>query len=187
MPCRGAGLSEAVADLRDDPLVAIGVVVRPHGRHGEVVVEPWSDRPERFPTLREAYAVGIAPVPERVRVERARPHKRRFVLKLAGVDSIDDAERYRGAELKIEAAELAPLPAGAYYHHELIGSRACDAGGETVGEVRAIVETGAVPVLSIDTVDGELLLPLIERFVTRVDTAAREVTVVVPEYTRADA
>ena len=36
-------------------LVAIGRVVKPQGRKGEVLVQPLSDRPDRFPALRSAY------------------------------------------------------------------------------------------------------------------------------------
>ena len=39
-------------------MVAIGRVVKPQGRKGEVLVQPCSDRPERFPALRAAYVPG---------------------------------------------------------------------------------------------------------------------------------
>jgi ribosomal 30S subunit maturation factor RimM len=39
-------------------LVAIGRVVKPQGRKGEVLVDPLSDRPDRFPALRAAYVPG---------------------------------------------------------------------------------------------------------------------------------
>src|SRR6266446_938091 len=42
-------MAQAFADM-----VTIGRIVRPQGRKGEVVVQSLSDRPDRFPTLRQA-------------------------------------------------------------------------------------------------------------------------------------
>ena len=69
--------AKAFADM-----VTIGRIVRPQGRKGEVVVEPLSDRPDRFPSLRQAFVAGEAGSAQPVRVHDAWPHKGRFVLKL---------------------------------------------------------------------------------------------------------
>src|SRR5262245_1230901 len=119
-------------------LVAIGRIVKPQGRHGEVAVESFSDRPDRFPSLRTAFVPGPEGQARAVRVDSCWPHKGRFVLKLAGVDSIDEAELYRGLELRIGEDELAPLPAGSYYHHQLRGLRVRSPEGEPLGEVADI-------------------------------------------------
>ena len=87
-------------------MVTIGRIVRPQGRKGEVVVEPLSDRPDRFPSLRQAFVAGDSGAARPVQVRDAWPHKGRFVLKLEGVDSIDEAERYRGLDLRIPEEDL---------------------------------------------------------------------------------
>lgn len=161
-------------------LVAIGRVIKPQGRHGEVLAEPLSDRPDRFPSLRRVLVATGSGGAEEMTVSRCWPHKGRFVLKLLGIDSIDAAERLRGRELAIAEEELAALPAGSYYHHQLLGLRALDAAGVELGRVRAILETGAVPVLEIAGSRGELLVPLAEAFVQAVDQAAGTLSVVVP-------
>jgi len=76
-------------------------------------------------------------------------HKGRFVLKLEGVDSIDDAERYRGLELRIAEEDLAPLPEGSYYHHELRDLRVEDPQGVALGTVADLLETGAGTILVV--------------------------------------
>lgn len=163
-------------------LVAIGRVVKPQGRKGEVLVEPLSDRPDRFPGLRRAWV----PVPgggsRPVAVESVWPHKGRFVLKLQGVDSIDAAEAYRGLELRIGEEELAALPAGSYYHHQLTGLRVEDEAGQDLGIVADLMETGAgSPVVVVRGPRGELLVPLAEDFVRRVDLEGGRLVVAVPE------
>jgi 16S rRNA processing protein RimM len=163
-------------------LVAIGRVVKPQGRKGEVVVQPFSDRPDRFPGLRRAYVPGPGGAAREVKVAGCWPHKGRFVLKLEGVDSIDAAEAYRGLELRIPEEDLPALPAGSYYHHQLRGLRAEDERGRVVGTVEDILEAGGeAPVLVLRGPRGETMVPLAESFVRSVDLAAGRVVVVVPE------
>jgi 16S rRNA processing protein RimM len=163
-------------------LVAIGRVVKPQGRKGEVLVAPLSDRPDRFPGLRAAYVPGPGGASREVTVQSCWPHKGRFVLKLEGVDSIDDAEGYRGFELRIGEEELAALPEGSYYHHQLKGLRVEDEGGRSLGLAADLLETGAgSPVVVVRGPRGELLIPLAEAFVRRVDLEDGRMVVAVPE------
>jgi 16S rRNA processing protein RimM len=156
-------------------LVLVGRVVKPHGRHGEVAVAPLSDRPDRFPTLRE------------VVVRRCRPHKGSFVLEIEGVSSIDEAETLRGLALGIEEAELAALPEGSYYHHQLRGLRVEDEAGAEMGVVDDVVETGAeARVLVVRGPGGETLLPFAADFVRVVDLARGRLVAQRPEYVVAD-
>ncbi len=165
-----------------DAMVAIGRVVKPQGRRGEVAVQTLSDRPDRFPELRRAFVPGPQGGTREVAVEACWPHKGRFVLKIRGVDSIDDAETLRGLELRIPEDELAPLPAGSYYHHQLRGLRAEDESGRAVDTVEGVLEAGGeAPVLVLRGPRGETLLPLAQDFIRRVDLEGGRVVVVVPE------
>jgi 16S rRNA processing protein RimM len=169
-------------------LVEVGRFVRPQGRRGELLTEPLSDRPERLPGLRRAWVGGAGREAREVTIEGCWPHKGRFVLKLRGVDSIDDAERLRGLSLGIGEEQLPPLPAGSYYQHQLIGLGAEDEAGTPLGEVAGLIETGAVPVLVLRGAGGERLVPLAVDFVRRVDLAARRLVVALPrEETPAEA
>jgi 16S rRNA processing protein RimM len=163
-------------------LVAIGRIVKPQGRHGEVAVESYSDRPDRFPSLRTAYVADPDGRARSVAVSSCWPHKGRFVLKLEGVDTIDEAERYRGLELRIGEEELAPLPAGSYYHHQLRGLQVVDHDGGALGEVVDILTgAGEVPVLVVRGREGETLIPLAETFVKAVDLERGRLVAARPE------
>ena len=165
-------------------LVLVGRVVKPQGRHGEVAVECFSDREERFPTLVRVFAgKPEGSEPRELRVERAWPHKGRFVLKFEGIDSIDAAETLRDLELRIPEDQLLPLPEGSYYHHQIVGLRVEDEQGETLGSVEGLIETGASPVIVVrGGAAGELLLPFADAFVRKVDLAVGRMVVVRPEY-----
>ena len=168
-------------------LVLVGRVVKPQGRHGEVAVEPLSDRPDRFPTLRRAFVPAPGGGAREVRVLRCWPHKRRFVLAIEGVSTIDEAETLRGLELRIEEAELPALPEGSYYHHQLRGLRVEDEAGAEMGVVDDVVETGAeARVLVVRGPGGETLLPFAAGFVRTVDLARGRLVAQRPEYVVAD-
>ena len=169
-------MARAFADL-----VAIGLVVKPQGRKGEVLTMPLSDRPGRFATLKRAYVPGPAGEAREVTVRSCWPHKGRYVLKLDGCDSIDAAEAFRGQELRIGEEELERLPEGSYYYHELRGLSVFDPEGRALGTVKDILETGAgAPVLVIAG-EGEHMVPLADDFVTQVDLPGRRMTVALRE------
>jgi 16S rRNA processing protein RimM len=168
-------------------LVLVGRVVKPQGRHGEVAVLPITDRPDRFPRLAHAFLPAGGGEAREVQVERVWPHKGRFVLKLAGVDSIDAAEALRGQELRIAEGELAELPPGSYYHHQLVGLQVDDVTGEPLGVVADVLETGGeARVLVVRGEQGETLVPLAASFIRDVDLERRRLIIQRPEYVVAD-
>jgi len=168
-------------------LVLVGRVVKPQGRHGEVAVLPITDREDRFPLLAHAFLPAEGGQAREVRVERVWPHKGRFVLKLAGVDSIDAAEALRGLELRIGEEELAELPQGSYYHHQLVGLQVEDEAGAPLGTVGDVLETGAeARVLVVRSEAGETLVPFAASFVKEVDLERRRLIIEKPEYVGAD-
>jgi 16S rRNA processing protein RimM len=168
-------------------LVLVGRVVKPQGRHGELAVLPITDRADRFPRLAHVFLPADGGEAREVRVERVWPHKGRFVVKLLGVDSIDAAEALRGQELRIAEEELAELPQGSYYHHQLLGLRVEDASGAPLGVVEDVQETGAeARVLVVRGEQGETLVPFAVSFVKDVDLARRRLVIERPEYVVAD-
>jgi 16S rRNA processing protein RimM len=168
-----------------EDMITIGVVVKPQGRKGEVLVQPLSDLPDRFASLQRVFV----PVPggtgaRAIAVTARWPHKGRFVLKLEGVDSIDEAETYRGLELRIGADEVEALPPGSYYHYQLKGLRAEDPAGRPLGTVADVLVTGGeAPVLVVrGGQGGEVLIPMAEAFIRQVDLEQGRIVAVNPEW-----
>ena len=150
--------------------ITIGVIQRPHGRKGEVVVEPLSDNGDRFDELADVRVVKPSGVSLTLTVVDLFPHKGRLVVQFKGISSIEDAETLRGAELRVPIDSLPRLPSGSYYHHELKGLDVRVESGASIGRVTEIWETGATPVLVIhDAEKRETLLPLVDAFVIEVD------------------
>lgn len=144
---------EALPLAHSDEFLAIARFVRPQGRKGEVAAEILTDFPERFAKLSRAYLENPGTEPEPVRVEHAWLHQGRVILKLSGVNSIDQAERLRGRHLLVPKGERAPLPSGRYYIADLVGCRVVRrpaAGPEQeIGLVTEVEATGGVDLLHV--------------------------------------
>jgi 16S rRNA processing protein RimM len=91
------------------------------------------------------------------------------------------AEALAGTELRVSTDALQPLPAGSFYHHDLIGCRVQTAGGELIGRVESVEGTGAGSRLVVQGPGGEILIPLVEGIALEVNVAARTIIVEPPE------
>ena len=183
--------------------VRIAHLVRPQGRHGEVLAELLTDFPERFaqqpnvfltkPKQPQANAAPQANLPrailpQAILIERHWLHKGRVVLKFQGINSINDAETLRGLDVVVEREARVPLTDGAVYIDDLIGCQLVDAsqaGSPVVGTIRDVLPQAEMPDLLVvtATVAGktvEHLVPFAKAFLVSTDVAARRITMKIP-------
>ena len=78
-----------------------------------------------------------------MRIEAARITGQRIVLKLAGIETIDDAETWRSAQVFIPKSWAVPLEEDEYYYHQLLGLEVVTTTGEALGRIIEIFPTGA--------------------------------------------
>lgn len=175
-----------MSDRKSTPLV-VGRVVKPHGVHGELVVEIRTDSPDlRFVPgaelgLRRGARSGA---PERSLVLAAvRQHAGRLLVRAEGVDGRDAAEELRGAYLTVRSDELEPVEDPDEFHdHELEGLRAELADGAELGVVDAVVHTPGGELLQVRTPDDrEVLVPFVSAIVPDVDVERGRLVVDPPE------
>ena len=146
-------------------------MVNTHGIHGELRVEPWCDSPEFLQQFKTLYRGEDA-----LAVERSRPHKHFLLVKLAGIDTVEAAQRLKGTVLHIDRAE-AVLPEGRFFVQDLIGLRVADEQGNPVGELTDVISLPAHDVYVVQGADGEHMIPVRPEFVLSVDAEAGCVTV----------
>ncbi len=155
--------------------MTVGRIVAPHGIRGELKVLPLTDFPERFDAGSRLWLNGQQWV-----VQRGRWTGRIVILKLRGLETRNEAETLRGAELTVpEAAEL--NEEGVYYLHDIIGLPVFDAAGEQIGKLEDVFNSGATDIYVVRGDKGELLLPALDDVVTEVDIAGGRIVVAVPE------
>ena len=136
-----------------------GKITGTHGLKGEVRVQPWADSPEFLAEFDELYLDKGA---RKIVITSSRVHKNMLIMKIKGVDSIEEADRLRGNVLYINRDDV-ELEDGAYFIQDLIGLDVIDDDpGERLGTLADVSETGANDVYHVRTGDGrEVLIPVI--------------------------
>lgn len=154
----------------------IGQVVGAFGLAGEMKVRLETDFPERFDKLRQVQLRPEKGEPERLQVERSRPHKGQILLKVKGVERIEDVDRWRGAWVQVARETAVPLPRGSYYSSDLVGMQVVTVDGRDLGRVDAVLRYPAHDLLQV----GEALVPAVPEMVRDVDVEIRRITVDLP-------
>jgi 16S rRNA processing protein RimM len=155
--------------------LAVGYLRKPHGLHGEMLMDILTDYPERLVVGRELTAGSDHEV---LVIESVRGHSKGLLVKFKGINSPEEAGRLRNTELSIHSADVPELPEGEYYHHQLIGIHVVDVSGKPLGVITEILETGANDVYLIVSESGdELLVPVISGITVSVDLDARQMVI----------
>jgi 16S rRNA processing protein RimM len=171
----------------DGPAAAllVGVVVRPHGLRGELVVDVRTDSPEeRFAVGAVLTRAGADGVAEGVlTVESSRPHSGRLLVRFAETPDRSAAEALSGTRLLIDPATLPPTGDPDEFHvHQLEGLAAELADGTVVGTVREVVHGPGGELLVLDRPhQPDALVPFVRAIVPTVDLDGGRVVLTPPE------
>jgi 16S rRNA processing protein RimM len=170
-------------------LVAIGSIVKAFGIKGELVVDPLTDAPERFCSLRrvflveEAVARGLAPgEPRETQVIGTSVEQRGVRMRLACAPDRTEAEKLVGLLVMVSPEDVVALPPGTFFVHQIIGFEARDEQGMRLGTLKEVLRYPAHDVYVIG--DGnapDLMVPAVREFVKAIDPVSRTVTVHVIE------
>lgn len=155
----------------------VGVVGKPHGVHGDVLVEIITDFPER---LAAGVRFGLGPDsgPEEFHEAFAvRYHKGRWLLSVVGLRERPEVEAWRGRYLFLPEQALDELPEGYYYEHHLVGLECRSPAGENLGVVTGLDPSGGQTRLVVRRGQREFLVPYVPEIIRAVDLEDRVVTV----------
>jgi 16S rRNA processing protein RimM len=169
-------------------MALVGRIARAHGNRGQVVVDPETDfleeryKPGSIVYVRREDRPGQPGGIEPLRIAAARFHRGRPILALEGIETMNAAEELAGAELRIDAGALQPLPPGSFYQHDLIGCAVETPEGIAIGTVISVDGAGASSRLVVHGLaSSEILIPLAEEIVVGVHLAARKIVVQPPD------
>ncbi|HKY53473.1 MAG TPA: ribosome maturation factor RimM [Anaerolineales bacterium] len=151
--------------------LTVGFLRRPHGIHGEIIMDLHTDFPERMKRGRKLF-VGERYQP--MTLTNVRPHQAGLLVKFKGYETPEDAGQLRNQWVYIKAKDAQPLPEGQMYRYELFGFRVVDENDNPLGELVEIIETGANDVYVVRGDTGkEILLPAIPSVILDLDPVRR--------------
>ena len=190
--------------MEEQGWVLVARIIRPRGNKGEVLAELFTDFPARLSSRLQIFLRQNQGEPRPIGLQNFwvdRNHPEHGIFHFEGYASIDAAEKLRGYDVLIPAADRVKLPSGRYFVSDLIGcsmfetpleetklsSPACamEEAPRLLGTVRDVFfpgeGTAGTPLLQVDTASGELLVPLAEDICRRIDVVARRIDVTLPE------
>ena len=132
-----------------------GRITGTHGLKGEVRVQPWADSPEFLAEFDELYLDNGA---RKIEISSSRVHKSMLIMKIKGIDSIEQADGLRNKILYMNRDDV-ELDDDTYFIQDLIGLDVIDDDtGEKLGVLDDVSETGSNDVYHIKTGDGKIFL-----------------------------
>jgi 16S rRNA processing protein RimM len=168
----------------------VGLIRKAQGIRGEVVVEPFTDKPAViFASGSRVFAgtsdgnlavthdvMGQEETPT-LTVAASKPFKKGMIVKFEELDDRDSAELWRGRYLLAPFSELPPLEENEVYLHDLVGMRAESPQGESIGTVSTYYELPQGIMLDIRTARGSVLVPYRPEVIVRTDVEGRIIVI----------
>ncbi len=144
-------------------MLEIGKIVNTHGLKGEMRFTPWCDGIGFLKNVKNVI-VGDAVFT----LESVKPHKNVFIIKLKGVNHINDTESFINKIVFARREDLPKLPENTYFIKDLIGLNVYN-GEDLVGEISDVFSTPANDVYVIKRAEGkDILIPAIKQIVKNI-------------------
>ena len=160
-----------------DDFLEVGQIVNSYGIKGFFKVVPFTDDITRFDDLRYVYIEKNKKL-EKKEIEEVKYHKNLVLLKIKGIDDINDTEQYKNCYLKIDRKDAVKLPKDTYFIRDLMGIEVYNKEGELLGNIVDIFPTGSNDVYVVkDELGKQILLPAIGEVIENVDVEARKMIV----------
>lgn len=160
-----------------EDFVVLAKLGKPHALKGWQLLQSYSATLEEIQAF-ECLYLQCPPQSEWqvIAPEGLRMQHNKLMIKLAEVDSPEQARNYTHAQLGVKRAQLPPAEQGSYYWHDLIGCQATNPHGDNLGTVDRVFNAGAQDILALQT-DGstatERLVPFADSIVLSVDLESK--------------
>ncbi|MBM4276918.1 MAG: 16S rRNA processing protein RimM [Deltaproteobacteria bacterium] len=156
----------------------IGRVVKPHGVRGKIKVDYFGEDIDRFLLYQKIFIKDNLGKPESFEVLEVTPQPPRLILRLKGIERIEETEGLIGKEILVRREDLPEPEEGEYYWFEILGMVVETEKGRRIGTVKKIFPTGSHDVYVVEGKRGEIFLPATEGVIQNIDRQRRVMRVV---------
>lgn len=159
----------------------LGYIIKAHGIEGDVQAMLDVDIPEEYIELESVFVeINQKLVP--FFIEDLKLFKgKKALIKFEDVDSLEEAEELIRKKLFLPLKFLPKLRDDQFYYHEIIGYRVADKKEGDLGTIREVVEAPGQDLVVMDYRDKEVLIPVTDEVVLKVDHEAKVLLVDLPE------
>jgi len=163
--------------LSPEELLLVGSVLRPHGLKGFLRIRSYAQSEKTFLNAGALFLKTTSGETREHAVLSISPHQSIFLLKLKGLESLEEAETYRGAAIFIRKGALTRESDEEFFWHEIIGLEVYLTSGEYLGTIREVFPTGSNDVFVVREEGVEILIPAIHDVVREIDLDRRRMTI----------
>lgn len=167
--------------MKKEDCFYLGKIVKKYSFKGEILAKLDTDQPEIYENL-DAIFLNLRNNLVPFFIERSQLHKSELLrIKFEDVDEEADADAIMKSDLYLPLDLLPKLEGNKFYFHEVIGFTAEDVNYGKVGTIKAINDSTSQSLFEIDRHGIEILIPMNDEFIVKVDRKNKTVIVETPE------
>ncbi|MGB3587576.1 MAG: ribosome maturation factor RimM [Tunicatimonas sp.] len=168
--------------MRIDDCYQLGYISKTHGLQGEVSIILDVDNPSDYQNL-ESVFVGLPKSETLIPffVDTIDIKASRALVKFEDIDTIEQAQELVKSSLYLPLTTLPELQEGQYYFHEIVGFKVVDQQQGELGVVKDVYTGGSQDLIALTYQGKEVLVPINDQLVPRVDKKEQTVYVNLPE------
>ena len=159
----------------------LGKVVKKYSFKGELLAKLDTDDPEQFLEMESVfvdYNKNLIPF----FIESLSLHKSTLLrIQFESVKTEADADNLLGTELYLPLNLLPKLSGNKFYFHEVIGFTVTDTNFGAVGTITGVNDTTAQALFEIDHDGKEVLIPISDDLIEKVDREKKDIRITAPE------
>ena len=155
----------------------IGQIVNSYGLKGQMKIVPFTDDITRYSDLKTIY-IEINKQLKEYKIEQVKYHKNNVLIKLEGIDDINDTEQFKNCFVKVDRKNAVKLPEDTYFIVDLIGLEVFTEENVLLGKIVDVFPTGSNDVYVVkDELGKQILLPAIGEVIKNVDIPNKKMIV----------
>ena len=167
--------------MRKDDCFYLGKIAKKFSFKGEVLIYLDTDEPELYENMESVFVEfnkNLVPF----FIDNSNLHKNDFLrVKFEDVDNEEDADSILNCEVYLPLSMLPKLSGNKFYFHEVIGFEIEDKRLGVFGKIVSINDSSAQPLFEVVNGNVEILIPMIDQFLVKIDRENNKVIMDLPE------
>ena len=167
--------------MRKEDCFYLGKIAKKFSFKGEVLIYLDTDEPELYENMESVFVEfnkNLVPF----FIDNSNLHKNDFLrVKFEDVDNEEDADSILNCEVYLPLSMLPKLSGNKFYFHEVIGFEIEDKRLGVFGKIVSINDSSAQPLFEVINGNVEILIPMIDQFLVKIDRENKKVIMDLPE------
>ena len=167
--------------MRKEDCFYLGKIAKKFSFKGEVLIYLDTDEPELYQDMESVfveYNKNLIPY----FISNSSLHKNDFLrVNFEDINNEDEADSILNCEVYLPLSMLPKLSGNKFYFHEVIGFEIEDIRLGVFGKIISINDSSAQPLFEVLNGEVEMLIPMIDQFLVKIDRENKKVVMDLPE------